>query len=66
LVAEVYLGRDLTATVTKNAHQHDGVCGVRRVCDGDVRRLLLRSACRVDAVDLEKANKPNRVGQAGG
>jgi hypothetical protein len=65
-LAEVYLRRDLTATVTKNAHQHDGVCGVRRPDHGDVCRLLLRSACRVDAVDLEETNKSNRGGQAGG
>jgi hypothetical protein len=55
-LAEVYLGRDLTAMVTKNAHHHDGVCGVRRSDDGDVRRLLLRSAHGVDAVDLAEAN----------
>jgi hypothetical protein len=65
-LAEVYLGRDLTATVNKNADQHDGVCGVRRVCDGDLRRLWLRSACPVDAGNLEEANQSNRVGQAGG
>ena len=45
-----------TAMVTKNAHHHDGVCGVRRSDDGDVRRLLLRSACGVHAVNLEEAN----------
>jgi hypothetical protein len=55
-LAEVYLGRDLTAMVTKNAHHHDGVCGVRRFDHGDLRRLLLRSAHEVNAVDLEKAN----------
>jgi hypothetical protein len=56
LLAEVYLGRDLTAMVTKNAHHHDGVCGVRRSDDSDVRRLLLRSACGVHAENLEEAN----------
>jgi hypothetical protein len=56
LLAEVYLGRDLTAMVRKNAHHHDGVCGVRRSDDVDVRRLLLRSAHGVDAVDLAEAN----------
>src|ERR1700730_19460888 len=66
LLAEVYLGRDLTAMVTKNAHHHDGVCGVRRADDGDMRRLLLRSAHGFDAVDLEEANQPDRVGEAGG
>jgi hypothetical protein len=55
-LAEVYLGRDLTAMVRKNAHHHDGVCGVRRSDDVDVHRLLLRSAHRVDAVDLAEAN----------
>jgi hypothetical protein len=55
-LAEVYLGRDLTAMVTKNAHHHDGVCGVCRSDHGDVRRLLHRSACGFKAVDLEKAN----------
>jgi hypothetical protein len=56
LLAEVYLGRDLTAMVTKNAHHHDGVCGVRRSGDGDVRRLLLRLACGIHADNLEEAN----------
>jgi hypothetical protein len=56
LLAEVCLGRDLTAMVTKNAHHHDGVCGVRRSDDGDLRRLLPRSADEVDAADLEEAN----------
>jgi hypothetical protein len=55
-LAEVYLGRDLTAMVTKNAHHHDGVRGVRRFDDGNVRRLLLRSARGVGAVDLAEAN----------
>jgi len=55
-LAEVYLERDLTAMVTKNAHHHDGIGGVRRSDDGLVRRLLLRSACGVHAVDLEEAN----------
>jgi hypothetical protein len=55
-LAEVYLGRDLTAMVTKNAHHHDGVCGVRRSNDGGVRRLLLRLAHGVRAVDLAEAN----------
>jgi hypothetical protein len=66
LLAEVYLGRDLTAMVTKNAHHHDDVCGVRRSDDGDVRRLLLRSAQRVHAVDLAEANYSDRIGEAGG
>jgi hypothetical protein len=65
-LAEVYLGRDLTAMVSKNADHHDGVCGVRRVCDGDVRRLLLRSARWVDAVNLAEANQSDRVGETGG
>ena len=65
-MAEVCLERDLTAMVTKNAHHHDGVGGVRRSGDGDVRRLLLRSACGVDAVNLEEANESDRVGEAGG
>jgi hypothetical protein len=55
-LAEVYLGRDLTAMVTMNAHHHDGVYGVRRTDDSDVRRLLLRSACGVHAENLEEAN----------
>jgi hypothetical protein len=54
-LAEVYLGRDLTAIMTKNAHHH-GVYGVRRSDDSDVHRLLLRSACRVHAENLEEAN----------
>jgi hypothetical protein len=56
LLAEVCLGRDLTAMVTKNADHHDGVGGVRRSDDGDVRRLLLGSARGLDAVNLEEAN----------
>jgi hypothetical protein len=56
LLAEVYLERDLTAMMRKNAHHHDGVCGVRRSDDVDVRRLLLRSAHGVDATDLAEAN----------
>jgi hypothetical protein len=56
LLAEVYLGRDLIAMVTKNALHHDGVCGARRFEHCDVRRLCLRPACRVDAVNLEEAN----------
>jgi hypothetical protein len=52
--------------VTKNAHHHDDVCGVRRSDDGDVRRLLLRSAQRVHAVDLAEANYSDRTGEAGG
>jgi hypothetical protein len=56
LLAEVYLRRDLIAMVTKNAHHHDGVGGVRRSDDGGMRRLLLRPACGVAAVDLEEAN----------
>jgi hypothetical protein len=55
-LAEVYLGRDLTAMMRKNAHHHDGVCGVRRSDDVDVRRLLHRSAGGVDAFDLAEAN----------
>jgi hypothetical protein len=55
-LAEVCLGRDLTAMVTKNADHHDGVGGVRRSDDGDVRRLLLGSARGLDAVNLEEAN----------
>jgi hypothetical protein len=55
-LAEVYLGRDLIAMVTKNAHHHDGVSGARRTEHGDLRRLCLRPACQVDAVNLEEAN----------
>jgi hypothetical protein len=64
-LAEVYLERDLTATVNKNAHHNDGVCGVRRPGNRDMCRLLLRSTRRVDAVNLEEADQSNRVGQAG-
>jgi hypothetical protein len=65
-LAEVYLGRDLTAMVTKNAHHHDGVCGVRRFDHGGVRRLLPRPAYEASAVLLEEANQPDRIGEAGG
>jgi hypothetical protein len=63
-LAEVYPGCDLTATVTKNAHHRDGVCRNRRSRDGNVRRLLLRSACGPEAVNLEEANESDRAGEA--
>ena len=65
LLAEVYPRCDLVAMVTKNAHQHDGACGNRRCRDGNMCRLLLRSASGLDAVNLEEANESGRAGQAG-
>jgi hypothetical protein len=65
LLAEVYLLCDLAATVTKNAHHRDGVCGHRRSHDGNMRRLLPRTAGGLDAVNLEEANQPDRARETG-
>jgi len=60
----VYLACDLTATVTKDAHHHDRACGDRRARDGNLRRLLLRSARGLDAADLEAENESDGAWEA--
>jgi hypothetical protein len=64
-LAEVYLSCDLVATLTKNAHHRDGVCGNRRSHDRNMRRLLPRTARGLDADHVEEANEPDRAREAG-
>lgn len=63
-MAEVYLMRDLAATVMQDAHYRDGARGNRRSRDGNSRRLLLWSARGSGADHLDEANEPDRAGQA--